>query len=114
MPSSDPNRRLQDILENIALIEAAIAEKTFDDFVADVVLPAAVERFLQRITEAAIKLGDEMDGRYPEVRWRALRGFGNVLRHDYDKLLDQTVWEISTERLRGLRAACEAEIERLG
>jgi hypothetical protein len=45
----------------------------------------AVERCLQRISEAAAKLGDKAPTLIPDQPWHKIRSFGNVLRHDYDE-----------------------------
>ena len=29
------------------------------------------------------------DFRYPEIDWRGVRGLGDVLRHDYERVLDK-------------------------
>ena len=55
-----------------------------EGYLADAKTQDAVERCFQRISEAAVKLGDDADARYPEIPWRDIRRFGNVLRHEYD------------------------------
>ncbi|MDH5750051.1 MAG: DUF86 domain-containing protein [Rhodospirillales bacterium] len=114
MPSDDPAGRLRDIIENIDRIESYVAGMVFDDYSADRKTKDAVERCLQRITEAARKLGDEMDGRNPGVPWKAIREMGSILRHNYDKILDDVIWGTVASDLALLRAACEAELKRLG
>jgi len=47
----------------------------------------AVERCLERISEAAARLhraGEDLDQHAPEVAWADVRGFGNIVRHEYD------------------------------
>jgi uncharacterized protein with HEPN domain len=85
----------------------------YEDYLADEKACDAVERCFQRITEAATKLGERMDERYPDVPWRDIRGFGNVLRHDYDEVRNDLIWITIQDRLNALRRACEAEIRRL-
>lgn len=70
----------------------------------------AVERCLERICEAARKIGDRYDAKYPEVQFHKLRDFGSMLRHDYDAILTDRVWEAATERLPLLKAAARAEL----
>lgn len=84
MPSERPARRLEDIIENAQAIqrytdgmdEAAFREdhKTYD----------AVERCLERISEAASKLGDLAPALVPDQPWQEIRALGNRLRHEYD------------------------------
>lgn len=70
----------------------------------------AVERCLERIAEAARKIGDALDGKYPEVEFHKLRQFGSVLRHDYDGVDADLVWLAVTKRLPLLDSACRAEL----
>jgi uncharacterized protein with HEPN domain len=63
--------------------EAYLAdEKTID----------AVERCLQRISEAAYRLGPCFDDTYPDAAWKDARGIGNILRHKYDQVTDDLIW----------------------
>jgi uncharacterized protein with HEPN domain len=67
----------------------------------------AVERCLGRITEAAIRVGDETMPRVaPEVPPHVYRGFGNALRHDYDQIDLRTIWLTATKDVPLLAAAC--------
>ena len=78
-------QRLQDIGDNIARIESHVAGMDFAAFAADPKTIDAVERCLQRLTEAAIKIGPErMAEISPRTPVEAVRGLGNLLRHDYD------------------------------
>ena len=47
----------------------------------------AVERCLERLSEAAAKLGAQAEELAPGPPWQAVRSFGNVLRHAYDRLI---------------------------
>jgi uncharacterized protein with HEPN domain len=47
----------------------------------------AVERCLERIGEAAKKLGSDAEELCPEIPWPNIRGLGNVLRHEYDMVM---------------------------
>ena len=93
MPSDAPNERLQDIIANIDRVRAHLKgtkpAAELDDKTRD-----AVERCLERISEAAKKLGPMMEERQPQVSWRGIRGLGNVLRHEYDAVDDSTIARI--------------------
>ena len=56
MPSSQPKARFNDIVFNIERIMAYLQGFTFEAFVDDPRTVDAVERCMQRITEAAIRL----------------------------------------------------------
>ena len=82
MPSSQPKARFNDIIFNIERIMAHLQGFTFEAFVDDPRTVDAVERCMQRITEAAIRLQPQAAEWLPGQDWDAMRGFGNVLRHD--------------------------------
>ena len=58
MPSEKPSRRLEDIIENGQSIQRYIAGMTLKTFEEDSKTYDAVERCLERISEAASKLGE--------------------------------------------------------
>ena len=73
----------------------------------------AVERCLQRITEAVIKIGPERMAQIsPRTPVDAVRGLGNMLRHDYDKVDLAIIWQTITASLPELRVDCLKAIKR--
>jgi len=62
MPSSRPIDRLRDIMANCERIERHIAGMKFAAYSRDEKTRDAVERCLQRISEAACKLGRRRSG----------------------------------------------------
>ena len=67
----------------------------------------AVERCLERISEAAAKLGDLGPSFMPDQPWQEIRALGNRLRHEYDAIREDRLWDIVQVDLSRLRAACE-------
>jgi uncharacterized protein with HEPN domain len=110
MSSSDPARRIADILENIARIRTYAKGMTARRLAADRKTLDAIERCLERICEAARKLGDALDAKYPAVEFPKLRQLGSVLRHDYDGVDADMLWSFLTRRLDPLEAACRREL----
>jgi uncharacterized protein with HEPN domain len=72
----------------------------------------AVERCLERICEAAAKLGDMATHLMPDQPWQKIRSFGNVLRHEYDGIREDRLFEIVKNDLPGLCAAAEEALRR--
>lgn len=67
---------------------------------------------LQRITEAVIKIGPErMAAVSPSLPVDAVRGLGNVLRHDYDRVDLRTIYVTVTDSLPRLRVDCAAALQ---
>jgi uncharacterized protein with HEPN domain len=58
VPSKDPVQRFEDILNNIGLIEEFTAGMDQQAFTQDLKTANAAERCLERISEAARKLGE--------------------------------------------------------
>ena len=87
MPSKDPAQRFEDIVTNIQRIEFHIAQITGETaFEKNATVYDAVERCLERISEAATKLAADAETLCPEIPWARIRGLGNVLRHEYDRV----------------------------
>ena len=99
--------RLQDIVDNADRIAGYVEGLDFTSFAADSKTADAVERCLQRITEAVIKIGPErMAEVSPFTPVEAVRGLGNTLRHDYDGIDLGIIWRTVRESLPALRADC--------
>ena len=77
----------------------------FEAFRANAMVVAAVERKLQIISEAAIRLAGEAERVCPGVPWRDVRGIGNQLRHAYETIDVATIWKTVIEDLPALEAA---------
>jgi uncharacterized protein with HEPN domain len=106
-----PLRRLfKDIADAIAMIEQFTAGMDIEDFRSNPMAVAAVERKLQIVSEAAIRLGDEAERRIPDQPWRDIRGIGNQLRHAYERIDLDTIWAAVTDDLPPLKAAVLREI----
>lgn len=114
MPSKDPLLRFEDILANIERIEKHTAgmddEAAFEE---NHLVYDAVERCLERISEAAKKLGSDAEELCAEIPWRNIRGLGNVLRHEYDTVEVFRVWYIVQDNLPPLKTAVEAALQKL-
>ncbi len=86
MPFNEPTLSLADIRDAIAAIEEFTNGMDFDAFRSDSKTIAAVERKLQVISEAAIRLGAQAQALCPGLPWHDIRGIGNWLRHQYDRV----------------------------
>ena len=83
-------------------------------FDADTRTRDAVERCLERLSEAATKPGTQAEHLAPGPPWQAVRSFGNVLRHAYDQVDAERIWEIATRDLPPMVAAVEDALQRVG
>jgi uncharacterized protein with HEPN domain len=104
--------RLSHIVENADRIQAYVSDMSFEDFAANQMAIDAVERCLSKITEAAVRAGEQtMDRVAPDVPLHVLRGFGNALRHDYDQIDLPTLWRTLRNDLPALRDKCAKALE---
>ncbi len=76
-----------------------------DSFAADEVAVAAMERFVERISEASRRLDPALKALEPVIPWADIAGIGNVLRHDYDRVDLVILWNIATRDLPMLEEA---------
>ena len=113
MPSKDPVQRFLDIVENIALIQEFTKGMDQDAYLDDLKTRNATERCLERISEAAKKLGDIAENLCPEIPWPNLRALGNFLRHEYDVVDPSRVWVMIEDDLAPLKAASERALQTL-
>lgn len=67
----------------------------------------AVLRNLQTIAESTQRLSGGLKATEPEVPWRAIAGFRNVLVHDYFKIDLDVVWSVVDRDLPELAAAID-------
>jgi uncharacterized protein with HEPN domain len=113
LPSEKPIRRLEDIVENAQAILQYTAEMDLTAFQKDRKTYDAVERCLERISEAAAKLGDSAVSLVPGQPWPKIRALGNRLRHEYEDIREDRLWDIIQNDLPVLCSACEDAVHRL-
>jgi uncharacterized protein with HEPN domain/predicted nucleotidyltransferase len=101
------------ILECIDRVEN-FTEGGKEEFLTSALVQDAVLRNLQTMAESSRRLSDAMKRRHPEVPWRDIAGFRNILVHDYLDLDMPKVWEIVAEKLPVLKAAVAAVLQELG
>ena len=104
---------LDDILTSAHAIQAFVGEGDFLAYTHDLKTQSAVERQFLIIAEAAKRLGDRAAELCPAQDWRALRSFGNIIRHDYDGVSHGEVWRSIQERIPVLILDIQEAKERL-
>ena len=111
MPFKDPERHLRDILESIDLINAFVRDMDFSAYQRDEKTRAAVERKMQILTEAVIRLEMEDPEAFPDIDWKGYRGMGNFLRHSYHRVSDEIVWNTIQDDLPVLKRIVERALK---
>lgn len=105
---------LADIVENAERIEEYLAGMDHSAFEQDGRTRDAVERCLERVCEAVHRLSDRADELMPGHPWGDIRGMGNRLRHAYDRVSLDIVWNTARERVPVLAADARRVLERYG
>lgn len=107
MSFRNPARWLRDILDVIVMIKRFTDRIDFESFREDPKTVAAVERKLLIISEVAIRLGDEAAILCPDQPWHKVRGTGNWIRHQYERIETTPCAGVGSESNHGVRGAME-------
>jgi uncharacterized protein with HEPN domain len=104
--------RLRDIIDNIDSIDRYVGDRSFEAFAAEHIVVDATERCLSRISEAVVKIGpDRMSVLAPDIPIERVRGLGNLLRHEYDVVDLEQIYNLIRKSLPPLRAAAARALE---
>jgi uncharacterized protein with HEPN domain len=109
---SDADRgALEDMRDNIARVTQFVRGLDLEGFLADMKSFYAATRALEIISEASRRLSPAFKRRFPDIRWKAVAGSGDIDRHNYEDVLERRVWATIQEALPPLRALVEAELQ---
>ncbi|MEI6604095.1 MAG: DUF86 domain-containing protein [Verrucomicrobiota bacterium] len=111
--SRDPALRLEDIIEAATAVNRYIQGFDFDSFVADRRTVDAVTRNLEIIGEAVKHLPSELTDPLPQIPWRAIAGFRDILAHSYFRTEDSIIWDAATIHNPALINAAHALLKHL-
>lgn len=100
----DPADCLADIIENAGRIQEYLAGMDRAAFAGNGLVRDAVERCMERVCEAAHRLGEHAAELMPGQPWGEIRGMGNRLRHGYDRVSLEVIWNTVRNDLPGLAA----------
>ena len=104
---------LTDIIENAERIAHYLDGVDRERFQASFLLRDAVERCLERVCEAAHRLGEKAAEMMPGQPWSDIRGMGNRLRHAYDNINVGVIWNAACCDLPGLAADAQRALAEL-
>lgn len=103
MPSRhDTTDCLTDIIENAERIAPYLSDVNEAAFAGNGLVRDAVERCLERICEAAHRLGSDAADLMPGQPWSDRRGMGIRLRQAYDRISAAVIWPAAKLDVPGL------------
>ena len=102
--SRDESLYLADIQESCTKVLRFTKGMTYKDFVHDDLYFDAVLRNLEIIGEAVKNISEETRQKYPNVKWRKIAGFRDIVAHEYFGINDETVWDIVENEIPALLA----------
>jgi uncharacterized protein with HEPN domain len=109
----DPADTLGHIIENAGRVAGYLAGLDQQSFARNEWARDAVERCIERVCEATVRLGDQADELMPGQPWSDIRGMGNRLRHAYDRVDVEILWRTATNRLPELATAAQQALTQL-
>lgn len=106
--------RLRDMRQAIGSIESLLFGKTLEELRSERVTKAALERFLEIVSEASRGVPEawRLEQIGDQDWWRRLADIGNVIRHSYDKVDARMLWSTYETELPTLKVAIDAMLAR--
>jgi uncharacterized protein with HEPN domain len=74
-----------------------------DAFFGSTMIQDSVLRNLHTLSESMQRISESLKTRHPDVPWRDLVGFRNVIVHNYLGIDLDTIWEVVEDQLPRLR-----------
>lgn len=100
MIEKDESVYLEHMLECIHRISDYVDNK--EQFYSSHLVQDAVIRNLQTMSESSQRVSDATKGKYPNVPWKQLSGFRNILVHDYLGVDLDILWNVIDRELPAL------------
>ncbi len=103
------------VVQNVDRLISYLSDPPDLQRLANPLVEDAVERCLERISEAVSRLTRadvDLEAIEPEIEWDRVRQFGNRLRHEYDQVAPQIVASVLVNHLQPMRDAA-LRLERL-
>ena len=110
----DDRLYLVHISECITRIEEYTDGKEQKDFLDSYLIQDAVLRNLQVLAESTQRLSSEIKNAHPDIPWRQIAGFRNILVHDYLGINLKQIWLLVEKDLPDLISKIDVMRRELG
>jgi uncharacterized protein with HEPN domain len=101
----DANRdilKVKDVIQAIYLIQSFVVNENLSGFIKSDLIQSAVIRQFEIIGEAGSKISIQTQIIFPDIPWRSIKAFRNLLIHEYFKVDTAEVWTTIQNDLPGL------------
>ena len=102
---------MQDVLDAIDFVSKNLEGVSFEEFVSDELLIRGILHTLEMAGEAAKVIPSELREQYPDVPWRGMSDFRNVIAHEYFRVDLELVWRVIHRDFLPLRRRIEEILE---
>lgn len=99
----DDSLYVNDMLESIAMIQQFVKGMDYKVFLSDRKTYSATVRELEVIGEASGKISETLKAQHPEIDWRTIKDFRNILAHEYFSINSEILWDIVQNKLEPLK-----------
>jgi uncharacterized protein with HEPN domain len=93
MPQHDDLVSLNHMLTHSREVVELIGTKSFEEFMQDRLTQLATARLLEIVGEAANRVAVEKRHQLPQIPWRNIIDFRNIIVHAYDTIEYEIVWK---------------------
>jgi uncharacterized protein with HEPN domain len=110
-PDEPTSALLWDMHDAASAVRKFAAGRTMEQYLADELLQAAVERKIEIIGEAARKVARDFQQAHPEIPWAKIAGQRHVLAHDYGRIEHDRLWNVVTVHIPELITQLECLLQ---
>lgn len=99
--------KVKDVVQAIRFIQSFVEKENLPGFIKSDLIQSAVIRQFEIIGEAGSKISETTQSTFPDIPWRSIKTFRNLLIHEYFKVDAAEVWTTIQKDLPGLKEQME-------